>query len=191
MHDIFLELDIITKELNLAKEQLNNHQLYFEDAMESNYNNEYLIKYGDWCLEYIDFLEYTTLASEKLNEILIKLTEESKNYIDKIKYLKKLKKKYEEMIIKSTTLNNKEYECLCVLFNINNDINNALENINLFTLIDNKLTINPLLDNINNDIINFIQYYTNLKYNMKDNISILDIYTIYQRYKSKRLYKLK
>ena len=48
MHDIFLELDIITKELNLAKEQLNNHQLYFEDAMESNYNNEYLIKYGDW-----------------------------------------------------------------------------------------------------------------------------------------------
>lgn len=184
MPNIFELIDNLVWEKRELENMLQLQSDYNQELIDCQYRNSVIMKNPEACLDYISFLEYTKCSSTELKPILHTIEKEKKKIQDRISFLSTIIDAYLKAIISSSILSYQDKLLLCSYFSFlpNHVLNSEDSDISFFILDGDELFLNPKLQGISSDAVEFMKYYINLKMVLPDKgYTLTDAYTMYNQ----------
>ena len=184
MLNIFELLDNLIFEKRELENSLQLQILYHQELIDLQYHYSAILKNPEACLDYISFLEYTKCSSNELKPILYTMEEEQKTLQARMSFLDTIIHAYLKSIVASSNLSYQEGFLLCRYFHFvpNQVVLSENSNLTFFILDGDELFLNPKLQGISSDAVEFMKYYINLKMVLPDKeYTLTDAYTMYNQ----------
>lgn len=186
MTDLLIELNNVTKEIENQAETLYLIVKYYEDIISLGYINQIELQNIDFCLDYLDYCDFSKLASSNLKKLQSEVRKEIAKIQSDIEQLNIRKEEIIDQIISYSSFNRDELTEILYLFGNKENIPKVLDSvykentlISFFIKLKNRIFLNKGLKNIiTPELLDFIKFYINLK-SWGESKSIEEAYLLY------------